>query len=349
MLTNTLDPDPARVVFVGNQKGGTGKSTVTANVAHEAARLGAKVLLIDLDPNWGLTGEHLGFDPRPDNTPTVSDLLRDGDEGSAAKYLLTAPSQWQPNPDLPYNQGGPLPGTNGAVAFIPGFVNLTSTVEHLASEPAAEMRLRDALTGVARHFDLVLIDTGPRADRISWLALQAAGHALIVGNPEDGSTKGVEQHATFLAGYARTWRLPYTLTGVICTRYDNRNSKVHQQGLDWLTEVVNALPESPVTARHTHTPTPPLTDEPWETGATVWPALAQSSRLLHAARARAPLAAVLNAKGTATTGLAAVERVKVAKVLAPYTQIAARLLTVTDGPTLPAIQAALTAHKETAP
>lgn len=51
-----------KVVSVINYKGGVGKTTITAKLGAELAYRGAKVLLIDLDPQASLTFSFL----RPD-------------------------------------------------------------------------------------------------------------------------------------------------------------------------------------------------------------------------------------------------------------------------------------------
>src|SRR6056297_4132939 len=71
----------AKTVLVANQKGGAGKTTLTSTVAVEAARRGARVLMIDLDPQQSLrswwrrreaeTPVMLERDPAPDDVPAV--------------------------------------------------------------------------------------------------------------------------------------------------------------------------------------------------------------------------------------------------------------------------------------
>ena len=50
------------VIAIGNQKGGVAKTTNTAHIAAALGRLGRKVLVWDLDVNYGLTS-HFGILP----------------------------------------------------------------------------------------------------------------------------------------------------------------------------------------------------------------------------------------------------------------------------------------------
>src|SRR5215468_739872 len=51
-----------RVIAVGNQKGGVGKTTNTVHIARALSELGRKTLIIDLDMNHGAT-RHFGVEP----------------------------------------------------------------------------------------------------------------------------------------------------------------------------------------------------------------------------------------------------------------------------------------------
>ena len=83
-----------RRVAVINQKGGVGKTTTVVNHGAALARLGRRVLLIDLDPQANLT-IHVDCRPEP-ATPTATDLLLQ--ETSIADALGHYHSRQAPRP-----------------------------------------------------------------------------------------------------------------------------------------------------------------------------------------------------------------------------------------------------------
>ena len=65
---------PVRVIAMMNQKGGVGKTTTTVNLAAAIARMGRKVLIIDLDPQAHATLHVAGERVDDPDQPTVYDL-----------------------------------------------------------------------------------------------------------------------------------------------------------------------------------------------------------------------------------------------------------------------------------
>lgn len=350
----TDDPDLARTVAVGLQKGGTSKSTLAAEIGHEAARLGAKVLLVDFDPNWGLTSDQLGYDPAPlyDETGeepeadlTTADLLNNCRDGGAVDALLSVPEKWALRDDLSWHRGGVLT-QGGALAFIPGYPTLQPAVEGAVNVPAAERRLRRSLRGVARQFDLVLIDTGPRADKVSQTALLAAGCCIAPVLPEFGSVKGLREQLEFLDEFATAWEHPIRFAGAVCTRFDRRNQKAHGDGLTDLRAAMD----------HRKPYAPEVTGRAWlsggepfgfdgEVGGTIWPEVMYSSTaLVNMLREHAPLTMPLAAMGEEPTFHQRKAAERILGLTKGYSRIALRLLQLTEAPCLPRIAEALTAN-----
>ena len=72
-----IEGPTARLIAFMNQKGGVGKTTTTVNIGAGLARLGKRVLVIDLDPQGHLS-LHLGVNPE-ELEMSVYDLMTDPD------------------------------------------------------------------------------------------------------------------------------------------------------------------------------------------------------------------------------------------------------------------------------
>jgi chromosome partitioning protein len=150
----------ARIFCVANQKGGVGKTTTTVNLSAGLAKVGQRVLMIDLDPQGNATMGS-GVDKRQLKM-TVYDVL--------LKSASVAEARVQSNR---LKEAGCSYDVLGANRELAG-----AEVE-LVDVERREKRLKTALAQVDADYDFVLIDCPPSLSLLTLNGLCAA-HGVIV-------------------------------------------------------------------------------------------------------------------------------------------------------------------------
>ncbi|MEM8619553.1 MAG: ParA family protein [Actinomycetota bacterium] len=160
-----------RTFAVINQKGGVGKTTITLGLASAADAAGARILVIDLDPQ-GSTSWVLGIDPHT----AASDSI----DPTASLADAVLPSSWSPHIDV-------VPATGRLHALDSG--PLPPLAEHLG-QLGGDDRANSSANSRA-DYDAVLIDCPPSLGALTVGALSAARHALIVVEPSALGLRGI--------------------------------------------------------------------------------------------------------------------------------------------------------------
>ena len=150
----------AKIFCVANQKGGVGKTTTTVNLAAGLAKVGQRVLMIDLDPQGNATMGS-GVDKRKLEL-TVYDVLL---ESATIAEARTTSSK--------LTEGGCSYDILGANRELAG-----AEVE-LVDVERREKRLKQALAVVDAEYDFVLIDCPPSLSMLTLNGLCCA-HGVIV-------------------------------------------------------------------------------------------------------------------------------------------------------------------------
>ena len=145
----------ARVFCVANQKGGVGKTTTTVNLAAGLARVGQRVLVVDLDPQGNATMGS-GIDKRKLELSVYDVLLENATIAEAR----------QRNDKVGYD----VIGANRELAG--------AEVE-LVDLERRDRRLKGALAVAAADYDFVLIDCPPSLSMLTLNGLCSA-HGVIV-------------------------------------------------------------------------------------------------------------------------------------------------------------------------
>ena len=145
----------AKIFCIANQKGGVGKTTTTVNLAAGLAKVGQRVLLVDLDPQGNATMGS-GIDKRQLELSVYDVLL----ESASIPEVAIKPEKC----------GYDVLSANRELAGAE--VELVQ-LEH------RDQRLRKALAEVDGQYDFVLIDCPPSLSMLTLNGLCAA-HGVIV-------------------------------------------------------------------------------------------------------------------------------------------------------------------------
>jgi chromosome partitioning protein len=149
-----------KVFCIANQKGGVGKTTTTVNLAAGLAKIGQRVLLIDLDPQGNATMGS-GIDKRT-LALSVYDVLLES--ASIAEARTRSPKL------VEAGCGYDVLAANRELAG--------AEVELVALE-RRDKRLRSALDAVRADYDFVLIDCPPSLSLLTLNGLCSA-HGVVV-------------------------------------------------------------------------------------------------------------------------------------------------------------------------
>ncbi|MEI2687725.1 MAG: AAA family ATPase [Cypionkella sp.] len=199
------------IISVANQKGGVGKTTTAINLAAGLVECGARVLLIDLDPQ-GNASTGLGVTPL-ERKRTTYDLLVD-DIPIAETVIETS-----------------IPG----LYLSPANADLSSADMELVANEKRSFLLHDALRAPdigAFDIDFILIDCPPSLSLLTVNALVASHSVLVPLQTEFFALEGLSQLMLTLREIRQTANRDLRIEGVVLTMHDARNRLSQQVEFD---------------------------------------------------------------------------------------------------------------------
>jgi chromosome partitioning protein len=193
-----------RVLAVVNQKGGVGKTTTSVNLAAALAQAGRRVLLVDLDPQGNATMGS-GVDKRTVGRTVYHVLLGLGDLA-----------------------GVRVRAERGGFDLLPANRDLAGAEIELVDLPGRETRLKNALEGVAREYDFILIDCPPSLSLLTVNGLTAAQRVLIPMQCEYYALEGLSDLVATIKRVRANLNPQLEIAGLLRTMYDPRNTLSQQ-------------------------------------------------------------------------------------------------------------------------
>ena len=206
-------PESTRVLTISNQKGGVGKTTTAVNLAAALARQGAKVLVIDLDPQ-GNASTALGVEHHAEISSVYDVVVGDVPLGEVV----------QRSPEF------------GELYCVPATIHLAGAEIELVSMVAREQRLRRALDLHLRQldapYDYVFIDCPPSLGLLTINAFVAAREVLIPIQCEYYALEGLSQLLKNIQLIEKHLNPELTVSTILLTMYDGRTNLANQVAQD---------------------------------------------------------------------------------------------------------------------
>lgn len=208
-----------RAIAVINQKGGVGKTTTTANLAHGFALLDKRVLAIDLDPQGHLAA-HLGAYERGQSG---IDNFLNGQLDAQQVNVIEA----RKNLDL-----------------IPAGSNL-SILERSRSGELSGQPIRHLIEANHDKYDFVLIDCPPASGLLIDCALDAVNEIIVPVAADYLALRGLSDLIATLQDFERLYGVDTFRKWIVVTRFHKRRRlswEVRDTLIDYFPENILATP-----------------------------------------------------------------------------------------------------------
>jgi chromosome partitioning protein len=199
----------AKIFCIANQKGGVGKTTTTVNLAAGLAKVGQRVLMVDLDPQGNATMGS-GVDKRQLEL-TLYDVLLES--ASIAEARVKSDK---------LIEGGCSYDILGANRELAG-----AEVE-LVDVERREKRLKQALVAVDKEYDFVLIDCPPSLSMLTLNGLCCANGVIVPMQCEYFALEGLTDLVNTIKQVHANMNPDLQIIGLLRVMFDPRVSLQQQ-------------------------------------------------------------------------------------------------------------------------
>ncbi len=190
----------SKVIAVANQKGGVGKTTTAVNLSACLAKMGKKVLIIDIDPQGNATSG-LGIDTKEIeksiydvliNSASIEEIMKETDY----KNLYICPSS---------------PALSGAEV-------------ELVTVMGREYQLKSATEQTREEFDYIIMDCPPSLGLVTLNAFTACDSVLVPIQCEYYALEGLSSLTGTIKRVKQVLNPKIEIEGVLLTMFDSRTN-----------------------------------------------------------------------------------------------------------------------------
>jgi len=213
------------VITVTNQKGGVGKTTNTVNISVALAKLGQKVLIVDMDSQAQSSRYFKKVSYKNDSILSIFELFKLNNEvyKSVIQEKIITFSDFE----------------NGLYTLdvLPSEIKLAKMLELMRMSHRPDTILDKILIKVKEDYDYILIDTPPYSGLSLEMSLFASDKVLLVSEADEFSVEGLEVTIQEIEELNRNLSKKIKIDGI----FVNAFSKQHNYANEALEDIMDIL------------------------------------------------------------------------------------------------------------
>ncbi|WP_172199002.1 ParA family protein [Saccharibacillus qingshengii] len=190
----------SKIIAIANQKGGVGKTTTSVNLSAGLAKLGKRVLLIDIDPQGNSTSG-VGIN-KADVQHCIYDILIN--EVHPKEVVVSTHIE--------------------GLDVIPATIQLAGAEIELVPVMSRELRLKKSIHLIKKDYDYILIDCPPSLGILTINSLTAADSVIIPIQCEYYALEGLSQLLNTVRLVQKQLNTELQIEGVLLTMLDARTN-----------------------------------------------------------------------------------------------------------------------------